>query len=75
MVTVFWDDKGIILLDFLEHGHTVNSEHTWSYCEQWTHQKFRETTGRKRSNKNLEVIHIIMICMTTNIFCNKYVTN
>ena len=26
MCTVFWDSKGVILLDFLEPGTTVNSE-------------------------------------------------
>ena len=25
MCTAFWDKKGVILLDFLEHGHTISS--------------------------------------------------
>ena len=27
MCTVFWDRKGVILLDFLELGQTINSDH------------------------------------------------
>ena len=27
MCTVFWDKKGVILLDALEHGQTTNSDH------------------------------------------------
>jgi len=27
MCTVFWDRKGVILLDFLEPGQTINSDH------------------------------------------------
>jgi hypothetical protein len=26
MFTVFWDRKGVILLDFLERGQTINSD-------------------------------------------------
>ena len=27
MCTVFWDRKGVMLLDFLEPGQTINSDH------------------------------------------------
>lgn len=53
MVTVFWDDKGVILLDFLERGRTVTSER---YIE--TLKKLTEAIRRKRPNKNLKTIHI-----------------
>lgn len=42
MATVFWDAKGVILLDFLYHG-TINAEH---YCDTLT--KLRSAIQRKR---------------------------
>lgn len=39
MATVFWDHKGVILVEFLEHGTTVNSE---VYCQ--TLEKLRRET-------------------------------
>lgn len=53
LVTVFWDDGGVILVDFLEHGLTVNSER---YIE--TLKKLREAIRRKRPNKNLTAINV-----------------
>lgn len=42
MATVFWDVKGVILLDFLYHG-TINAAH---YCDTLT--KLRSAIQRKR---------------------------
>lgn len=53
LVTVFWDKEGVILVDFLERGLTVNSER---YIE--TLKKLREAIRRKRPNKNLTAINV-----------------
>ncbi|GBO37160.1 Mariner Mos1 transposase [Araneus ventricosus] len=44
--TVFWDRKGMLLVDFPDHGSTINSE---SYCE--TLQKLRRAIQNKRQGK------------------------
>ena len=46
MATVFWDAKGILLLDILEPGHTVNANR---YCR--TLDKLREAVRRKRPDR------------------------
>jgi len=43
MATVFWDSRGIILMEFLQHGQTVNAVR---YCETLEH--LREAIRRKR---------------------------
>lgn len=43
MATVFWDRKGVILVDFLERGTTINSQR---YCQ--TLQKLRRAIQNKR---------------------------
>ncbi|KAJ4452219.1 hypothetical protein ANN_03737 [Periplaneta americana] len=43
MCTVFWDRKGILLIDFLPRGETVNADH---YCE--TLRKLRRAIQNKR---------------------------
>lgn len=43
MATVFWDKKGILLIDFLEHGETINAD---KYCE--TLRKLRRAIQNKR---------------------------
>ena len=43
MCTVFWDRRGILLVDFLTRGETVNAE---LYCQ--TLQKFRLAIQNKR---------------------------
>uniref|UniRef100_A0A8C5RFZ3 Transposase n=1 Tax=Laticauda laticaudata TaxID=8630 RepID=A0A8C5RFZ3_LATLA len=45
MVTVFWDRQGV-LIDFLEHGSTINSV---GYCEML--QKLRKAIQNKRRGK------------------------
>ena len=46
MATVFWDAKGILLLDILEPGHTVNANR---YCQ--TLDKLKEAVRRKRPGR------------------------
>ena len=53
LVTVLRDDKGIILLDFLEYGCAVKSE---QYIEIL--KKLRKGIRRKRPSKNLKTISI-----------------
>ena len=43
MATVFWDRKGILLIDFLERGLTINVD---AYCE--TVRKLRRVIQNKR---------------------------
>ena len=43
MFTVFWDRRGILLVDFLTRGETVNAER---YCE--TLNKLRRAIQNKR---------------------------
>ena len=43
MATVFWDRKGIVLIDFLERGLTINAD---DYCE--TVRKLRRAIQNKR---------------------------
>lgn len=47
MVTVFFDHEGIILLDFLEKGKTINSDY---YCNLL--QRMREQLWRKPTWEN-----------------------
>lgn len=51
MVSVFWDTKGVILIDFLDRGLTVNSNQN-----QETLTKFRCDLKIKRSSKLSESI-------------------
>ena len=46
MATVFWDSKGILLVDFLQPGQTINATR---YCE--TLNKLREAVRRKRPGR------------------------
>jgi hypothetical protein len=43
MATVFWDHKGVLLVDFLTKGDTVNADR---YCD--TLSRLREAIHRKR---------------------------
>lgn len=51
MATVFWDAQGVILVDFLERGQTINSER---YCE--TLKKLRRAIQNKRRGKLSEKV-------------------
>jgi len=46
MATVFWDRKGVLLVDFLPKGETINSER---YCETLT--KLRRAIQNKRRGR------------------------
>uniref|UniRef100_A0A670ZEW1 Histone-lysine N-methyltransferase SETMAR n=1 Tax=Pseudonaja textilis TaxID=8673 RepID=A0A670ZEW1_PSETE len=46
MVTVFWDRQGVLLIDFLEHGATINFVR---YCEML--QKLRKAIQNKHKEK------------------------
>jgi len=46
MATVFWDREGVLLVDFLERGSTINSE---AYCE--TLKQLRRAIQNKRRGK------------------------
>ena len=54
MCTVFWDSKGVILLDFLEPGTTVNSER---YIETLTKLKARIARVRPEKKGNFCLQH------------------
>ncbi|GFR83658.1 histone-lysine N-methyltransferase SETMAR [Elysia marginata] len=43
MATVFWDAKGVILVDVLPHGQGINGA---QYCS--THDRLRDVICRKR---------------------------
>jgi len=43
MATVFWDRKGVLLIEFMEPGTTITSE---TYCE--TLKKLHRATENKR---------------------------
>lgn len=51
MCTIFWDRKGVILLDFLEAGTTINSDR---YVETLT--KLKDRIARKRPEKRRNFI-------------------
>lgn len=46
MATVFWDRQGVLLIDFLERGATINSDR---YCQ--TLRKLRRAVQNKRRGK------------------------
>jgi len=54
MATVFWDIHGVILVDFLERGQTINAER---YCE--TLRKLRRAIQNKRRGKLSEKVLLI----------------
>jgi histone-lysine N-methyltransferase SETMAR len=49
MATIFWDSQGIILIDFLPRGETINAVR---YCQ--TLNKLREAIRRKRPGRLTE---------------------
>ena len=53
MATVFWDAQGLILVDFMPKGETINSE---AYIE--TLQKLK--TGICRVRPNLEMNKVLL---------------
>lgn len=46
MATIFWDSKGVLLVDYLEHGATINAAY---YCQLL--RNLREAIRRKRHGK------------------------
>jgi len=50
MCTVFWDRKGVILLDFLEPAQTINSD-----CYIATLTKLKARISRVREEDNLSL--------------------
>ena len=54
MMSVFWDTEGVLLVDFLEKGATINSEY---YCSLL--KKLRETIRFKRRGKlsSVPILH------------------
>ena len=41
MATIFWDIKGVLLLDFLERNHTVTGQHYSDQLEEQLHPSIR----------------------------------
>jgi hypothetical protein len=41
MATVFWDVKGVLLLDFLERNHTITGKHYLDQLEEQLHPSIR----------------------------------
>jgi len=54
MATIFWDRKGILLIDFLERGLTINTD---AYCE--TVRKIRQAIQNKRRGMLSSVIVLL----------------
>ena len=52
LVTVFWDMHGVLLVDFAEHGTTVNAA---AYIK--TLVKLRRAIHDKRHNINVKLLH------------------
>lgn len=52
MATVFWDEKGVILVDFMERGSTITAD---VYCETLTKMK-RAIQNRRRGKLSSGVI-------------------
>lgn len=48
LATVFWDNQGVLLIDFLEHGRTVNSDRYIA-----TLKKLRDAIRRKRPGNDV----------------------
>ena len=53
MVTVFWDREGIILIDFMDPGTSINSD---TYIA--TLRKLKEAIRRKRPKKDMNTIQL-----------------
>jgi hypothetical protein len=53
MATVFWDSQGVILIDFLEAGVTVNSD---IYIA--TLQRLKQAIRKKRLGKDVHSIQL-----------------
>ena len=54
MATVFWDSKGILLIDYLPRGTTITAEH---YCEVL--KKLRRAIQNKRRGKLTKTVFLI----------------
>src|SRR5260221_2037327 len=52
MITVFWDARGVLLIEFLPNGETINSA-----CYQATLMKLAVTIRRKRPHLQNVILH------------------
>ncbi|GFR65160.1 mariner transposase [Elysia marginata] len=59
MATVFWDTQGVILVDFLSRGETVNSD---SYID--TLKRLRARILRERPDMDIGNVLIMSYCTT-----------
>ena len=50
MVTVFFDHEGVILIDFLDKGQTINSEYYCGLLRRMREQLWRKRPGKMRMN-------------------------
>ena len=65
MTTVFWDAKGVLLMDFTPRGQTVNAAR---YCE--TLDRLREAVHRKRQgclHEGVTLMHDNATLRTVNL--------
>jgi hypothetical protein len=52
MASMFWDSEGVIHVDFLPHGVTVNAQ----YCCNLLHNDVHQAIQKKRPGKLSEII-------------------
>ena len=67
MITVFWDIQGVLLLDFLPKGETINSARY-----QETLKKFACHIHVKRLDQQDVILHHDNACMTA--YCKRHHT-
>lgn len=54
MVTVFWDHRGVLLVDFLPKGHSINAQ---TYCA--TLKRLKQEIQRKRPDRNVDDVKLL----------------
>src|SRR3954469_8691334 len=66
MATVFWDIKGVLLLDFLERNHTVTGQHYSDQLEEQLHPSIR-SKRRGLLSKGVVLQHNNVRAHTANV--------
>lgn len=54
MATVFWDHRGVLLVDFHPKGHNINAQ---TYCS--TLKRLKQEIHRKRPDRNVDDVHLL----------------
>lgn len=67
IMAVFWDRQGVLLIDFLERGATINSD---LYCQ--TLRKLRRALQNKRRGKiSSKILFLCARILSKQQFCNR----